>query len=166
MSTECARRASGVSLTLALLAATGCVHHSISSNLEAVCRGEHVGERIMLVVDSVAPSGEPELQRLRGAHFNLALTVLTTSLTGQCADQMGSASVSVDELPDVLAQGASQTRGADWHIQGTAIAVNLNRGVADNNLLFLLPLDGGTGHWSLSRLAGPVASGRLLPEPP
>lgn len=166
MSTESARHANGAALALALLAAAGCVHHSISTNLEAVCRGEHVGERIALIVDSVAPSGEPELQRLRGARFDLALTVLSTALTGQCADQMGTASVTVDELPDVLARGASRTRGADWHVQGTAIAINLNPGVADNNLQFLLPLDGGAGHWSLSRLAGPVASGRLLPEPP
>lgn len=166
MSTESAHRACVAAFALALLAAGGCVPHPISNNLAAVCRGEHVSERIALIVDSVAPSGGPELRRLRGARFDLALTVLSTAPTGQCADQMGTASVTVDELPDVLARGASRTRGADWRVQGTAIAINLNPGVADNNLQFLLPLDGGAGHWSLSRLAGPVASGRLLPEPP
>ncbi|MGH7624239.1 MAG: hypothetical protein ACREOJ_02855, partial [Gemmatimonadaceae bacterium] len=127
MSTELARGTSVAALSLAFLALAGCVHR-VSSNLEAVCRGERVGKRITLIVDSVAPRAEPELQRLRGARFDLVVSVLSTALTSTCADQMGTASVSVDELPDALAQAASRTRDADWRVQGTAIVINLNPG--------------------------------------
>jgi len=165
MSTESARDKSVAALLLALLAAAGCVHR-VSSNLDAVCRGERVGQRVTLVVDSVAPGATPELQRLRGARFDLAVTVISTAPTSTCADQSGTASISVDELPDALARAASRTRDANWQVQGTAIAINLNPGVADRNLQFTMPLDGSTGHWSLATFAGPVASGRLLPGKP
>jgi hypothetical protein len=72
--------------------------------------------------------------------------------------------VNVDDLPDELASAASGASTAYWRIDSLAVAVDMNRGVADNNLSLSLPLDGSDGHWSLSRLTGVVAQGRLITQ--
>lgn len=164
LSTDSLRRlAQGLSLAAGCLLA-GCTPR-VSGRIAAVCQGVRVGERVSLVIDSVGPAAEVRLGALRGRAFDLALTLFRGRDAGACEDRTGHAHVSVGELPDALAHATAGNRGGQWWIQGTDLVINLNPRAADDNLIFTLPLDGGAGRWSLATLAGPIARGRLLPEP-
>lgn len=153
-----------VPLPLTLLVAA-CLHHATTA-LTGVCKGENVGRRLALVVDSVTPAAGDELGRLQGERFDVTLNLVNPLSLTRCEDRHGEASVTVDELPDALAAATSRARSPEWRVDGVRVVVELNPGVFDHNLRFSLPLDGRTGRWSLSTFAGVVASGRLLPQEP
>lgn len=162
MSTELRQRARHLSVALALLAAA-CVHR-VSTRIQAVCQGDDVARNLALVIDSVTPNAPPGLVRLRGDRFDIVLNLFNHHHSGvHCQDRSGTASASISRLPDALERAAPPKRDARWWVEGLHVSVSFNPGVVDNNLRFLLPLDGGVGHWWLATLAGPVASGRLLP---
>ena len=143
-----------------LVLALACVHHT-SSRITDVCTGKSVTARMGLFIDSVAPTGGDGLRSLQGERFDVVINLFNQLSPASCADRTGEASVNIDDLPDELASAASRASTAHWRVDGIAVVVELNRGVTDNNLSFTLPLDGGDGHWTLSRLPGVVAQGRL-----
>ena len=167
MSTNPARfrpASSAALVPLASLAlALACVHHP-SSTITDVCAGGDVAASVGLVIDSVAPVGGAGLEALRGETFDIVVNLFNQLENVHCVDRSGEASVDIEDLPDELASAASRARTAQWRVDGLAVVVELNRGVADNNLLLSLPLDGSDGRWSLSRLTGVVAQGRLIKE--
>ena len=144
-----------------LILLVACAHHT-SSKLIDICGGNDVTARVALVIDSVATAGGDELARLRDERFDIAINIFNPPAPAPCADRTGEASVDVDELPDELASAASRASTAHWRVDSLAVVVELNHGVRDNNLSLTLPLDGGDGHWTLSRFPGVVAEGRLI----
>ncbi|HET7586147.1 MAG TPA: hypothetical protein VFK13_14640 [Gemmatimonadaceae bacterium] len=133
-----------------------------TSRVSGVCERSTVVQHVVLVVDSVSPRAGPELVPLQGDRVNLTLTLLPDrDPLHHCPDVSGPAAWS-GELPDVLRTGAGDSAQAAWRIEGDAVAMNLNPGVFDNNLLITLPLSGEVGHWGLSTFVGEVVGGRVL----
>ena len=165
MSTNAVRHRTQSPIALAPLAllvlALACAHHA-SSRMTAVCEGGNVTARVALMIDSVALVGGDELRRLRGERYDIVVNLFNQPGPAPCSDRSGEASVSIDDLPDELASAAAGASSAHWRVDSLAVVVELNRGVRDNNLSLTLPLDGGDGHWSLSRFPGVVAQGRLI----
>jgi hypothetical protein len=141
----------------------GCLHHT-SDQIQAVCAGANIGKHLTLVIDSVMPAADGDLVRFRGHRFDITVNLANPLSTSHCEDRSGSASATVEELPDELARATAPKRGGLWRISGTRVAIDLNPGVLDRNLQLFLPLDGSTGEWRLSTLVGAVASGRLLAQ--
>jgi hypothetical protein len=137
---------------------------STSSQLTDLCEGDNVATSVVLVIDSVATVGGDELARLKGERFDIVVNLFNQLQPTACPARSGEASVEIGDLPDELASAASKASTAHWRIDSLAVVVELNRGVADNNLSLSLPLDGSDGHWTLSRFPGVVAEGRLLRE--
>jgi hypothetical protein len=165
LSTELSRASSRLAVSLAfayaLVCTEGCAHRT-SLELSDLCDGRSVAQHLELVIDSVRAPAGAELRRLAGHRFDVELNLINLSRAGRCPDRSGEASIRA-HLPDELANAVtSRKQVARWRIEGTDVAVDLNPGVIDNNLSFSLPLDGGNGRWSLSTIAGEVASGRLL----
>lgn len=161
MSTEPRRRTRYLGAALGLLAAA-CVHR-VSTNIQALCSGADVARNLALVIDSVTPDAPPGLARLRGDRFDIVLNLFNHLSGVHCQDRFGTASASVSQLPDALERAAPSKRNARWWVEGLHVTVSFNPGAVDDNLQFRLPLNGGVGRWWLSTLAGPVATGRLLP---
>lgn len=145
-----------------VLVSAGCMHGT-TSRIAAVCTGANVGKRLTLIVDSVSPAAGRALERLHGQSYDIVLNLSNGGSSTNCQDRYGSGSVSVGELPDALAASANKHGDIQWRVDSLAVAVNLNPGVYDNNLQFVLPLSGGPGSWFLSTFIGRIASGRLLP---
>jgi hypothetical protein len=165
LSTELSRAAWGgrisLAVAVALSAVAGCPRRT-GFTLSDLCEGRSVAQHLTLVVDSVRAPAGPDLRRLTGHDFDVALNLVNLSQGRSCADRSGEASIQA-QLPDELASAVtSRKQVARWRIQAARVAVDLNPGVIDNNLSFSLPLDGSDGSWSLSTIAGEVARGRLL----
>ncbi len=153
-------------LALAALAACAVPH---TSSLSSLCSDESVVQHVVLVVDSVAPPGGLNVQELRGRRIALTLTLLSdveqpSPFRSPCPDATGRATW-VGAIPGALRTGVGDSTRAAWRIQGDKVRIDLNPGVADNNLEILLPIEGDGGRWGLSTLAGEVASGRVLLDP-
>jgi hypothetical protein len=141
----------------------GCLHHT-STRIQGICTGASVGKRLTLVLDSVTPAADGALMRMRGQRFDITVSLANPLSTAHCEDRSGSATVTVDELPDELARATAPKRGGHWRVDGTRVAVDLNPGDLTRNLQLFLPLDDSPGTWRLAALGGTVASGRLLAE--
>jgi hypothetical protein len=140
-----------------------CAHRT-SSRLTDLCEGSNVAANVVLVIDSVATVGGDELSRLKGERFDIVVNLFNQLEPASCPERSGEASVELGDLPDELASAASKASTAHWRVDSLSVVVELNHGVADNNLSFSLPLDGSDGHWTLSRFPGVVAEGRLIRE--
>jgi hypothetical protein len=72
---------------------------------------------------------------------------------------MGTASFKGD-IPEPLRNATEPGGTATWRVEGDTVLLDLNPKSRDNNLMMVVPLAGGTGHWGLSTFAGEVARGR------
>ncbi len=144
------------------LVAFGCAPR-MAGQLTALCDGRHVSQRVTIVVDSVVPHASPAIHDILGRRADLMLTLLSETGIRRCVDQSGVASWT-GEIPQVLETATDPDRRLEWRIEGEDVVVAFNPLVVDNNLGMALPLRGGMGRWSLSGLAGELASGRAIPE--
>lgn len=147
-----------------LLLVAGCDRSTTEVGLSAICDGREASRRLQSTIDSVMAPGGAELAALRGRTFTLDVALQPAPSTGPaagaggCDGRMGDAHFS-GELPDPL-RGATNAQGrATWRTQGDSVLLDLNPGTRDNNLVLVLPLGGGSGHWALSTFAGEVARG-------
>jgi hypothetical protein len=142
----------------------GCRVHT-TPDLQAVCTGANVAQRLVLSVDSLTSRAGPDLRALAGKKYHVAVTLLGRISTADCPDRSGDATFE-GELPSALASAvASRGRATPhWLVQGVNVLVELNPGVLDNAITITLPLDGSPGRWGLSTLAGEVVSGRAVRE--
>lgn len=149
-------------LLVATLLAASCATR-MARQLTALCDGRGVAKQVTIVVDSVVPHASPSLQQILGRSADLVLTLTTETGIGRCVDQSGSGSWA-GEIPPVFEQATDPDRRLEWRIEEENVVVAFNPRMVDNNLGMALPLRGGTGRWSLSGLAGELASGRAIPE--
>lgn len=134
----------------------------VSSRLSDLCGGYSVVQHVVLVVDTLTPRAGIAAQRLKGNSYPLTINLNNLLNHRRCEDNSGEGAV-IGYLPDALTSAvATRKQVMRWDVEGKVIRVDLNPGVIDNNLNFTLPLNGGTGRWSLATLAGQVGFGRLL----
>ena len=50
----------------------------------------------------------------------------------------------------------------EWRVEGDTVFLDLNPKSRDNNLMMVLPIHGGRGHWGLSTFAGEVALSAIV----
>ena len=152
------RRSSALLLSFAV--ALACAPKK-APTLAPLCARSTVTTRISATIDSVRPPAGPELAAARGTHFELRLTFAPPAERAsatECAGTTGTAILG-GNLPDRIRTATSPSGTASWRIDGDTVLVDLNPGTRDNNLLVVLPLHGGRGHWGLSTFAGEVAGG-------
>jgi hypothetical protein len=143
--------------------ATGCIHRT-STEMTGVCKGMNVTRDLVLAIDSLSPAAGRALARFQGQRFTIRVNLFNPVEMAECQDRSGEAYATVDHLPDELERAAAGARHARWRVDGPNVVVELNPQVRDNNLTLVLPLSGQTGRWTMSSIAGTVASGRLEPE--
>lgn len=151
-------------LVAGMLILAGCGRSGGQSGLSAICEGREASRRLPSTIDSVMAPGGAELAALRGRTFTIDVALQPAPATGPaaggggCGGRMGDAHFS-GELPEPL-RGATNAQGrATWRTEGDSILLDLNPGSRDNNLVLVLPLGPGSGHWGLSTFAGEVARG-------
>ena len=136
--------------------------------LAAVCAGRKTTQQVDATIDTVMPPAGPELGVLRGRGFSIKLTFVPGLATGAaagiggasgCDGKMGTAAFEGD-IPEPLRNATEPGGAATWRVEGDTVLLDLNPKSRDNNLMMVLPLAGGTGHWGLSTFAGEVARGR------
>lgn len=161
-------------VVIAVLAglALACSRPGDSPDLAPLCAGHEVTQRVDATVDTVLPHGGTGLLAARGRHFALRFTFRPAPATGPaaglggangCDGQMGSATFKGD-VPQPLRTATSASNEATWRIEGDTVILDLNPKTRDNNLMLVLPLAGGRGHWGLSTFAGEVARGTTGPR--
>ena len=147
-----------------MLLVAGCGRSAADGNLSAICEGREASRRLASTIDSVMAPGGAELAALRGRTFTLDVALQPAPSTGPaagaggCDGRMGDAHFS-GELPEPLRGATSAAGRATWRAQGDSVLLDLNPSARDNNLVLVLPLRGGSGHWGLSTFAGEVAGG-------
>jgi len=146
-------------LLIGLLCAGACAPHA-SSKLPDLCTGTAVSKRVTLVLDTVLTPGST-LRALAGQRYAMTLHLTPQLTPGDCGDATGEASYDA-QLPDELEAGISHTVSPTWLVLATEVEVDFNPTMSNDHLQMRLPLDGSTGHWTLSSLAGQVARGRVL----
>ena len=154
------RPARTAGLLVALLVAGACATRA-SSKLPDLCTGTAVSERVTLVIDTVLTPGST-LRTLTGQRYGMTLHLTPRLTPGNCGDATGDATYDA-QLPDELVAGISHTVSPTWLVEGTEVVVDFNPAMANDHLEMRLPVDGSTGHWTLSGVAGQVARGRVLP---
>jgi hypothetical protein len=136
--------------------------------LAAVCAGREATQRVDATIDTVMPPAGPALGALRGRSFSIRLTFIPGPATGAaagtggasgCDGKMGTASFEGD-IPEPLRNATEPGGTATWRVEGDTVLLDLNPKTRDNNVMMVLPLAGGRGHWGLSTFAGEVARGR------
>jgi len=164
LSTEIAavRRRANALLLLACLtsSAATCAPHA-SPNVADLCRGRIVSTDLTLVIDTTLPPAPATLRALTGQRYHMTLRLMPQQLTGSCGDASGQASYDAD-LPDELNAGISRSVSPTWLMSGPEVVVDFNPQVASEHLELRLPLDGSTGHWTLTSTGGQIARGRVL----
>jgi hypothetical protein len=148
--------------SLWLMIAAACAP-ATARQLTALCDGRNVTLPVTLIVDSVSNLSGQAVQRLAGRQSDIVLTLVQTGTSVRCENESGLATYS-GELPEALRTATDPDRRLEWRIEGENVVVSFNPLVMDNNLGLALPLRGGPGRWSLSTLAGEIASGRVLPR--
>ena len=147
-----------------MLLVAGCGRAATAGNLSAICDGQEASRRLPSTIDSVMAPGGAELAALRGRTFTLDVALRPAPSTGPaagtggCDGRMGDAHFS-GELPEPLRGATSPEGRATWRTEGDSVLIDLNPGTRDNNLVLVLPLGAGSGHWGLSTFAGEVARG-------
>ena len=150
----------------------GCSRPGDSRVLTPLCAGQEVTQRVDATVDTVLPNGGTGLATARGRHFAIRLSFQPSPATGPaagtggpnaCDGRMGSATFKGD-VPEQLRSATSSDNAATWRIEGDTVILDLNPKTRDNNLMLVLPLAGGKGHWGLSTFAGEVARGVTGPR--
>jgi hypothetical protein len=152
--------------------ATACSRPGDSRDLAPLCAGHEVTQRVDATVDTVLPNGGTGLATARGRHFAIRLSFQPSPATGPaagtgganaCDGRMGTATFKGD-VPQQLRSATSADNTATWRIEGDTVILDLNPKTRDNNLMLVLPLAGGKGHWGLSTFAGEVARGTTGPR--
>ena len=153
---------------LVLLGALACRRPGDADTLAALCAGRETTQRVDATIDTVMPSAGSALGFLRGRSFAIRLTFVPGPATGAaagtggasgCDGKMGTASFKGD-VPEPLRTATERGGSATWRVEGDTVLLDLNPKSRDNNLMMVVPLAGGTGHWGLSTFAGEVARGR------
>jgi hypothetical protein len=162
-----------VSVVLCSLSlAFGCVKPGDSLDLAGLCAGTEVTQRVDATIDTILPPGGAALGALRGRSFAIRLTFVPGPATGPmagtgvgngCDGRMGTASFKGD-VPEPLRNATERGGSATWRVEGDTVILDLNPRTRDNNLMMVLPLAGGRGHWGLSTFAGEVARGATGPR--
>lgn len=132
-----------------------------SRNLADLCRGTTVSTDLTLVIDTALAPAPSTLRTLVGQRYHMTLRLMPQPPHGRCGDASGLANYDA-HLPDELVAGISQTVTPTWLVLGTEVVVDFNPQAAAEHLELRLPIDGSTGHWTLSTPAGQVARGRVL----
>jgi len=153
-----------VATAVAALFGLAACTRTVSGRLSDLCGGYSVVQHVVLVVDTITPRAGIDAQRLRGKSYPLTINLHSILNHRNCEDNSGEGAV-LGYLPDALTSAVTTRKQVmRWDIEGKTLRVDLNPGVIDNNLNFALPLDGSPGRWSLARLAGEIAFGRLLTD--
>ena len=151
-----------------LLVPIGALACRVPETLAALCAGQETTQRVDATIDTVMPAAGPALGVLRGRSFSIRLTFVPGPATGAaagtggasgCDGKMGTASFKGD-IPEPLRNATEPGGTATWRVEGDTVLLDLNPKSRDNNLMMVLPLAGGAGHWGLSAFAGEVARGR------
>ena len=151
-------------LVAGMLVLAGCGRSGGAPGLSAICEGREASRRLPSTIDSVIAPGGAELAALRGRTFTIDVSLRPAPATGPaaggagCGGRMGEAHFS-GELPEPLRGATSADGRATWRTEGDSVLLDLNPGSRDNNLVLVLPLGPGSGHWGLSTFAGEVARG-------
>ena len=154
-------RAVAVAVVGALSGLTACAH-PVSEHLADLCAGYSVVQHVVLVVDTLTPRAGIAAQKLKGNRYPLTINLNNLLHPRRCEDNSGEGAV-IGYLPDALTAAVTTRKQVmRWNVEGKVLRVDLNPGVIDNNLSFVLPMDGSEGRWSLAKLAGQVGFGRLL----
>ena len=157
----------GASL-LSIAIAGACANSGTSADLMTLCAGNQVTHDISATIDTVLGPGGAALASMRGRAFAISLTFVPGPATGAaagtggttgCEGRMGTASFTAD-MPEPLRNATERGGSATWRVEGDTVIVDLNPRTRDNNLMLVLPIQGGVGHWGLSTFAGEVARGR------
>jgi hypothetical protein len=155
-------------LLSALLVPSWALACRAPETLAALCAGRETTHQIDATIDTVMPAAGPALGVLRGRSFSIQLTFVPGPATGAaagiggasgCDGKMGTASFKGD-IPEPLRNATEPGGTATWRVEGDTVLLDLNPKSRDNNLMMVVPLAGGTGHWGLSTFAGEVARGR------
>ena len=150
----------GVGLA-AILGVSAC-SHPVSEKLGDLCGGYSVVQHVVLVIDTLTPRAGSDAQKLKGNSYRVTINLNNLRSRKRCEDNSGEGVV-LGYLPDALtAAVATRKQVMRWDIEGKVLRVDLNPGVIDNNLNFALPMDGNDGRWSLAKLSGEIAFGRLM----
>lgn len=151
-------------LVAGMLLLAGCGRSGEGTGLSAICEGREASRRLPSTIDSVMAPGGAELASLRGRTFTIDVALQPAPATGPaaggsgCGGRMGDAHFS-GELPEPLRGATSADGRATWRTEGDSVLLDLNPGSRDNNLVLVIPLGPGSGHWGLSTFAGEVARG-------
>ena len=139
-----------------------------AETLAPLCAGRETTHRIDVTIDTVMPAAGAALSALKGRTFAIQLSFIPGPATGAaagtggasgCEGKMGTATFSGD-VPEPLRTATDPSASATWRVEGDLVFLDLNPKSRDNNLMMVLPLGGGAGHWGLSTFAGEVARGR------
>ena len=142
-------------------------HHD-AETLAPLCAGRETTQRVDVTIDTVMPAAGQALGVLKGRSFAIQLTFAPGPATGAaagtggasgCEGKMGTAKFSGD-VPEPLRTATDPGGSGAWRIEGDMVFLDLNPKSRDNNLVMVLPLAGGAGHWGLSTFAGEVTRGR------
>ena len=156
----------------ALLLPAACTKPGDSIDLTGLCGGQQAVQRVDATIDSVMPPGGDALRSLRGRGFAIRLTFIPGPATGAaagtggatgCDGRMGTATFKGD-VPEPLRNATERGGSATWRVEGDTVILDLNPKTRDNNLMMVLPIHGGHGHWGLSTFAGEVARGVTGPR--
>ena len=138
-----------------------------TETLAPLCAGRETTHRIDVTIDTVMPAAGAALSALKGRTFAIQLSFIPGPATGAaagtggasgCEGKMGTATFSGD-VPEPLRTATDPGGSATWRIEGDMVFLDLNPKSRDNNVMMVLPLAGGAGHWGLSTFAGEVARG-------
>lgn len=132
-----------------------------SSSVADLCKGSAVVADINLVIDTTLQPAPATLRALTGQRYHMTLRLMPQLIPGTCGDATGQASYNAN-LPDELSAGISHTVSPTWLVVGPEVVVDFNPQMANQHLEVRLPLDGSTGHWTLTSPSGQVARGRVL----
>lgn len=144
----------------ALAAPLGCAPH-VSATLGDLCMGGVVRQDRTLVLDTVSTTATTTLAALAGQRYHIVLRLTPLVTPRDCGNASGEATYDAHLPPELLA-GVATHATPTWLLLGTEMVVDFNPTIANRSLEIRLPLDGGTGHWTLTSPAGELAGGRVL----
>jgi hypothetical protein len=143
---------------MALTLAAACA----GQPLAALCDGKPVTQRAVLLIDSVSRTGHA-FDTLRGRGIPLTLRFWSDGEPDDhstCDARSGS--VHFDGIfPAPLARAVNREHLGRWHTERGQVTLQLNPGVADNNIAVWLGLDMPAGGWDYSTFAGRTVWGRV-----
>ena len=156
---------------VALALASACSRPGDSPDLAPLCAGREVTHRVDATIDTVLPHGGDALAAAKGRHIAIRLTFHPAAATGPaagggasgCDGRMGNATFKGD-VPEPLRNATERGGAATWRVEGDTVILDLNPQTRDNNLMMVLPIGGGRGHWGLSTFAGEAARGATGPR--